>query len=275
MFPVLIEIPQFGATIHTRGLLIVLAALLCNLLGARWIESLEGIDRRRSRAVFLWLLPAAFIGGRLHWVANQWSHHAEEPLTALVLWGRGMHAGGAIIAIVATLPVILRRLSIPIGKFADGAAPAIALSIAIARLGCFARGCCYGADSTWPWAVRFPPGALAYTEGSTLPAGTPLHPLQLYFALAAVLIAGAALYLRRFRRYEGQIGLLALLLFSLTSAVIEPFRAEHPGRAYWWGIPQLEWTALAMLTATTVALAVGSRTAGLSIRLAQSRRPGV
>ena len=33
-----------------QGLLIVLAAVLCNLFGPRWIESLEGIDRRRARA---------------------------------------------------------------------------------------------------------------------------------------------------------------------------------------------------------------------------------
>lgn len=258
MLPVLIEFPQLGAAIHSRGLLIVLAALFCNLVGPRWIEALEGIDRRKSRRALLWLLPPAFLGGRLHYIANHWSEPGDLPLAAFVLWGRGMHAGGAIALLALAMPVVARRLSIPLGRFADGAVPAVAVAIAIARVGCFLRGCCYGAASDWPWAVRFPAGALAYGDGSALAPGTALHPLQLYFASAALAIAVVAPWLRRHRRYEGQVALVALLLHSLSAAAIEPFRAEHPERVYWGALPQLEWAALAMVVVAVLALVVGS-----------------
>lgn len=278
MLPVLVEIPQLGVAIQSRGLLIVLAAVLCNLFGPRWIESLEGIDRRQARAALLWLLPPAFIGGRLHYVLNHWSEYAADPLSGLVFWGRGMHAGGALLAMAVALPFILRRLSIPLGKFADGAAPVVAIGIAIARLGCFLRGCCYGTVCDWPWAVRFPAGALAYTEANGLSAGAMLHPVQLYFAAAALLVAIAALWMRRFaglRHYDGQIALLALLLYSVSAAVIEPWRADHPGRVYWGALPQLEWTALAMAAATAGALIVARRWAVRRAGFAGARRLGV
>lgn len=257
MLPVLIEFPQLGVAIHSRGLLIVVAALFCNLVGPPWIEALEGIDRGKSRRALLWLLPSAFLGGRLHYMANHWSELAAEPLAAFVLWGRGMHAGGAIALVALAMPVVTGRLGIPLGRFADGAVPAVAIAVAIARVGCFLRGCCYGAASDWPWAVRFPADALAYGGGSALAPGTALHPLQLYFASAALVIAVLALWLRRHRRYEGQIALIALLLHSLSAAAIEPFRSDHPGRVYWGSLPQLEWVALAMVAVAALALVVG------------------
>jgi phosphatidylglycerol---prolipoprotein diacylglyceryl transferase len=280
VLPVLVDLPQLGVAIHSRGLMIVLAAVLCNTLGARWIESLEGIDRRQSRRALLWLLPPVFIGGRLHYVLNHWATHVEQPLSVLISWGRGMHAGGAIVAMAVAMPFILRRLSIPIGKFADGAAPAIALAIGVARLGCFLRGCCYGTICAWPWGVSFPDTALAYTETSGLTAGAPLHPVQLYFALAAVLVALCALAMRRLRsarRYDGQIALVALLLHSLSAAAIEPFRADHPGRVYWGALPQLEWMALATIAATSLALVAVPRLAARRRRretAALARSPG-
>lgn len=49
-------------------------------------------------------------------------------------------------------------------------APAIALGLAIGRLGCFFRGCCYGQPTNLPWGVDFGDGIMR-------------HPTQIYEAL--------------------------------------------------------------------------------------------
>ena len=46
----------------------------------------------------------------------------------------------------------------------DVAAPAVAIGIAIGRIGCFLNGCCYGAVCDLPWAVCFPAGSHAWAR---------------------------------------------------------------------------------------------------------------
>lgn len=255
MFPVLIEFPQLGLAIHSRGLMIVSAALFCHLVGPRWIEALEGIDRRKVSRVLLWLLPVAFLGARMHYVLSHWATYSDRPLATLIPWGRGMHAGGAILFLAIALPLLSYRLGIRLGKFADGFIPALGVSIALARLGCFLRGCCAGTSCGWPWCLRFPAGSLAYQNDTGVVPGTPLHPVQLYFAAAALIMGAGALWLRRHKAYDGQVALLALLFYSASAAVIEPFRADHIGRVYWGRVPQLEWIAFGMMAAAILALA--------------------
>ena len=52
------------------------------------------------------------------------------------------------------------RRPFPFWLMSDVAAPAVAIGIAIGRIGCFLNGCCYGAVCELPWAVRFPPGRM-------------------------------------------------------------------------------------------------------------------
>lgn len=257
VLPVLVELPRFGVAIHSRGVMIVLAALLCHLVGPPWIERVTGVDRRRTRRALLWLLLPAVLGARLHWVANHWSSVADRPLAALMPWQQGMHAGGAIIAMAFAMPLVLRRMSIPVAAFADAAVAPIAAAIGVARLGCFLRGCCYGRVCEWPWGVRFPPDSLPYAERAVA-TGQPLHPVQVYFVLAAFAVAALALWMQPRKRYGGQIALVGLLSYAASAALIEVFRADHPGRVYWGPLPQLEWTALAMVAAAASALALRS-----------------
>ena len=62
----------------------------------------------------------------------------------------------------------------------------------MAKVACFANGCCYGAVCSLPWAVTFPEGG---TE-RTAPAGLALHPTQLYeiLMLAVIAVFGTGLY---------------------------------------------------------------------------------
>jgi prolipoprotein diacylglyceryltransferase len=89
----------------------------------------------------------------------------------------------------------------------------------------------------------------------------PVHPLQLYFVAVSLMITVTALILYRRKRFDGQIGLSALVAFSASSAVLELFRADYPERVYWAGVPQLLWVTAGMTVATGgLLIMVGRRT---------------
>jgi hypothetical protein len=64
-----------------------------------------------------------------------------------------------------------------------------------------------------------------------------------------------ALALHRRKRYDGQVALATLAGFSLSTAVIECFRADYGASPYWGPLPQLLWTAIAMSVVSVAALA--------------------
>ena len=157
---------------------------------------------------------------------------------------------------------MLGRLRLPLGRFADGFAPTVGIGIAIARLGCFLHGCCFGTLCSWPWCLTFPRDTYIYqyhTDLGLLPPGAertlPIHPLQLYFAAAGLMITAVALWLHPRKRYDGEVALVGLVLFSTSTALLEFLRADAQPRLYWGALPQLTWIALGMSIASLVALA--------------------
>jgi phosphatidylglycerol:prolipoprotein diacylglycerol transferase len=84
---------------------------------------------------------------------------------------------------------MLRRRGIPVVAALAAATPALAVGHAIGRVGCFMVGDDYGRPSNLPWAVAFPEGLP--------PTSVPVHPTQIYEAVA---LAGVAWALIRWRR---------------------------------------------------------------------------
>jgi phosphatidylglycerol:prolipoprotein diacylglycerol transferase len=89
----------------------------------------------------------------------------------------------------------LRWKSVSFLDYVDSAVPAVALGYAIARIGCFLNGCCYGTLSDLPWAVRFPYGTEAFATHFARglvemddALSLPVHPTQLYHAAAGLIL---------------------------------------------------------------------------------------
>jgi phosphatidylglycerol:prolipoprotein diacylglycerol transferase len=209
---------------------------------------------------------AAFAGARLHFVLNNMADFADRPLTALRVWSGGLHAGGGIVLLALACPVVLRAFGMPLGRFADGFVPTVGIGIAIARVGCFLHGCCFGTICSWPWCVSFPHDTYIYQyhiDLGVLPPGAertlPIHPLQLYFVGAGLLITAAALWLHPRKRYDGEVALVALVLFSASTAALEFLRADCQPRVTWGPLPQLTWVAFAMTAAALAALTIAER----------------
>jgi len=83
-------------------------------------------------------------------------------------WHGGL--GGSLLV----LGIATRVMGVSFARVFDLSAPGVAVGYAVARVGCFLNGCCYGHECSLPWAVTFPQSA---TE--TTPAFAS-HPTQLY-----------------------------------------------------------------------------------------------
>src|SRR5215470_603620 len=259
MHPTLLDVPSIGITIASYHACIALAVLVCFAIGPRWIAALAGLDSRQVFRAMLVLALAVFFGARLHFVLNHWEDFADQPLAALRIWSGGLHAGGGIVLLALAVPLTLRWFALPVGRFADGFAPIVGVGIAIARVGCFLHGCCFGTLCSLPWGITFPRDTYIYqlhADLGLLPPGAehtlPIHPLQLYFAASGLTVTAVALWLHPRKRYDGEVALVSLVLFSTSTALFEPLRANTYTRLYWGPLPQPTWIALA-LTAASVA----------------------
>ena len=110
--------------------------------------------------------------------------------------------------------------------------PGIALGQSIGRLGCFAAGCCYGKPTHSFLGVTFTNPYSNQTVG--VPLWIPLHPTQLYEA-AANLVIFAILWLKlKRKKFDGQVFILYLTLYSVVRFTIEFFRGD-PDRGFLFG----------------------------------------
>ena len=184
MWPIWAEADLFGHPLRLTGygvfalLGAALAMLVCVRSARRFgIESFDGLAGSAIGMAF------GIIGAKLLYLAVSLDRIREQGLMPLLTQGGLVWYGGLILGAAAVL-VFLRGYRISIPAFADGAAPAIAVGHALGRVGCFMGGCCWGSATKLPWGVRFP--VTEYFQG---PAGVPLHPVQLYEAVAELALA--------------------------------------------------------------------------------------
>lgn len=181
-----------------------------------------------ARSFFaLCLVAVVFVAGtKIHFAL------ANDPLARALtrhnLLVDGFHFPGGLLATLLIVPPLLWLLGIRPLAFGDSTVPVFALAIGIARLGCFANGCCFGYVSEAPWALSFPIGSRAYAvhvaTGVISPAdlvSRPVLPLMLLFSAVGFALAGILWFWRGHRRFTGEITLGFVALWSSANVAIE------------------------------------------------------
>jgi phosphatidylglycerol:prolipoprotein diacylglycerol transferase len=176
-----------------------------------------GYSGSQIAIAFVTLTTALVLGSKALYLAEAWPHWWQkgEELRHALFSARMRIPGGILLAILIT-PALARVLGVRPLDLADTYIPAAGFCLAGVRVGCFLEGCCAGTPSALPWAVSFPPGSDAYlwqlTQGMITPGAATtvaVHPLQLYYGLAGLLLGIGLLWHRR--RFAGEI----LLLFAV------------------------------------------------------------
>lgn len=193
-----------------------------------------------TRALHLW-------GARAQY---DWSFFTRFQ-TGFVLYG-GLIAG----TLAAMLYVKMRGERI--ARIADLGAPAMMIGIAFGRVGCLLNGCCYGRETSSFLGVRFPKGSMVYSEqldahvidyGAT--SAAPVLPTQVFESVAALVMFVALSKFAARKRNEGEVALLAGILYPLWRFGVE-FLRNDPRGGRMLGLTYSQIVSLLVLTACTV-----------------------
>lgn len=180
---------------------------------------------------------------------------ARDCLAWAKFYNGGLAYYGGLLGGTWAVYLLARRDGLPFLKLADVTAMGVAMGLFFGRIGCFLAGCCYGEVTAHAVGTRFPAWSAA-SEGQfragllshpSLPS-LPVHPTQLYEAVGCLFISvGLSLWAPRHKGFDGQVALLALLLYAALRSLIEEFRADD--RGIYAGLSTSQWVSLGIVLA--------------------------
>jgi phosphatidylglycerol:prolipoprotein diacylglycerol transferase len=205
IYPVLFRIGTFEIT--SFGVLVAIGALAGLSIFSRELRR-SGLPANAFDAAIAGVI-GGMAGAKLLWVAE---HAGEEPLVDLVLSRGGMSWFGGFAGGLLSGVLVMMRKRIPVLAALAAATPALAIGHAIGRIGCFLVGDDYGRPTDLPWGIAFPKGLP--------PTTVPVHPTQIYEALALVPVAWFLFRWRARRRPDGfVVGAYLILAGSIRFAI--------------------------------------------------------
>jgi phosphatidylglycerol:prolipoprotein diacylglycerol transferase len=221
MFPRLFTIGSYSQP--TYGVLLAVAFLV-GLWAAHWQAKRAGLPAGKIADMAVYVLIAGLIGAKLMLVAVDYRYYTSNPRELFSLFQSGGVFYGGLLGGLLVAVFFARRYALPVWATADALAPGVVIGQSIGRLGCFAAGCCYGKPATVPWAVTFTDVHAARNVGT--PLDTPLHPSQIYESLATLVIFALLVWLAPRKRFQGQVVLAYVALYSVARFVLEYYRGD-------------------------------------------------
>jgi phosphatidylglycerol:prolipoprotein diacylglycerol transferase len=223
MYPKILEIGQI--TIHTYGLLLA-AAFIAGIWITSWNARKKGMNGDSIWNMGLLVIFSALVGSKIILFFSDYgyySQHLREIFSLSTLRSTGVYYGGLLLALGSAF-FYIRKRRMPLWATADVVVPGVALGQAIARVGCLSAGCCYGRFSTLPWSITFT--SQYANENVGVPLNIPLHPTQIYEAVADLFIFIFLMWRLARKHTTGQILLEYLGLFAFARFVVEFYRGD-------------------------------------------------
>ncbi len=167
--------------------------------------------------------------------------------------------GGLIMAVIGYM-LICKVKKISPHFVADIIVPSLFIGLAFGRIGCFLNGCCFGDESTLPWAVSFPPESppyMALMNRGVLPDDAiqciPLHPTQIYSSINAFFLAFLTACYFPYRTKDGSVLVIAMILYPISRFAIEFLRSDELGK-FNTSLTISQWVSIGLFVAGLVYL---------------------
>ena len=235
MFPVVFRIGSFPIT--SFGVMMFLSFVVGAWILGRQLER-YGLARPLAWDLLAWIAVGGIIGAKAWYLALHPAEFAASPLGAIFSRGGLVWYGGFVGGVLAYW-IQVRARKLPMATMFDATAPALAISIALGRVGCFLVGDDYGLPTDSRFGVIFPQGAsppstAAYLRsvGADLPASIPdeqlvaVHPTQLYEIAIILVVFAFLLRWSRARHRQGAMFALFMILYAIERFFIEILRAK-------------------------------------------------
>jgi phosphatidylglycerol:prolipoprotein diacylglycerol transferase len=251
MHPILFEIPGLGFPIRSFGVMFALAFLLASWVFTRLVMRYSDQpekDAARYGAAPVWVLGGIVIGARLMYVvveiargSSTGQSYLENPLLVFAVWEGGMVMYGGLIGGIVGGAWCVKKHGLRFLHALDIGVTAGFCGQIVGRIGCLLVGDDYGSKVPEKWkSLPFPitlhvpdplpPHSLFGEEN----AGQVLWATQPLMSIKAAIVVGVALWLLPRRRYEGQVALVAILLYAVLRFAVEFLRGDEV-RGVWFG----------------------------------------
>ncbi len=185
--------------------------------------------------LILYSYIGGWVGARLFLIPTGWEYFVKDPV-AFLLSGSGWVWYGGIVGGGVGVWLLARRRHLPFLCMADVMAPALAVGLAIGRIGCQLAGDGdYGVPTDLPWGMSYPNGVVPTSER--------VHPAPLYEMLACLAIF-AYLWRRRWiDTRPGQLFARYLILSAMVRFLIE-FIRRNP--RWLFGLTTAQWMSVGL-----------------------------
>ena len=208
MNPVAFEL--FGQPIRWYGIIIaggVLVAFFVSYILAKK----KGLDFDIITDGFLWSFPFAIVGARLYYVAFEYKNY-HSFLDVINIRNGGMAIHGGLIGGLVVAYIFTRIKKINFFEYIDVIMPGVILAQAIGRWGNYLNKEAHGGPTDLPWGIMVD--------------GIKVHPTFLYESIWDLGVFIFLMLFRKKQKYEGQILVYYITLYSIGRFFIEGLRTD-------------------------------------------------
>jgi phosphatidylglycerol:prolipoprotein diacylglycerol transferase len=235
MFPVVFRIGSFAVT--SFGVMMFFSFVVGAWILGRQLERYR-INPQLAWDLLAWIAVGGIVGAKLWYLALHASDWMANPIRETFSRGGLVWYGGFVGGVVAYW-LQIRGRKLPMATMFDATAPALAIAIAIGRIGCFLVGDDYGLPTNSWVGVIFPEGAsppstagYLRSVGAHIPATipdsqlVPVHPTQLYEVGIALVMFALLMRWSRRKHHRGEMFALFMIMYAVERFFIEIVRAK-------------------------------------------------
>lgn len=201
----------FGIDVMWYGILMATGMILGTVLALREAKRV-GISEDDVLNLAIFAIPSGVIGARLYYVIFNWGYYSQNSSQILNFRGGGMAIHGALIGGILAGLIYTRIKKINFLKMADIALIGMPLAQAIGRWGNYINGEAHGGPTDLPWGIMVD--------------GVKVHPTFLYESIWDFGIFIFLWIFRKNKKYEGQVAIYYIILYSLGRFFIEGLRTD-------------------------------------------------
>ncbi len=224
----------FGIPIYWYGIIIAFAFLVCVLWAMRDAKKFN-FETETVIDLLIFAAPAAIICARIYYVIFSWENYNYDLMSIIATRDGGLAIYGGVIGAVVTAYFVAKYKKIPTFKFFDFFIPYLALGQAIGRWGNFFNQEAFGTNTSLPWGMTSPTTqrylsnnaqSLKDINGITVYPDLPVHPTFLYESILCLAIFALLLWIRKKKKFDGEVFCLYFVTYCLGRAFIEGLRTD-------------------------------------------------
>lgn len=237
MKPILLKLA--GIELFSYPLFIGIAWGFSFHISRHFISKYTELSYKSFLRIFILVLLFAWLGAKLFFLIFSVPYQIELYANAGSFWlgGGFVFYGGLVGGFSYLLFEVFYLKSLrfnELGLFV----PALSISHAIGRVGCFLTGCCYGTHCELPWAVHM--------------HGHFRHPVQLYESLSLLALAFFSIKVIKTKKNPLNAILIYTFGYGLIRFTLEFFRGDKVRGIHFGGLSTSQYVSLTIILATIV-----------------------